>query len=113
MFIKLEVKKFENTTKTYVRIVESYRANGKNKHRAIKSYGALEDHEDQDAFLKFVEEELKHFDQYKDQDITITIKAKDNELNASNNVSYNYGYQYLESIYDFLQIDAFLEQISK
>jgi len=110
MFIKKEIKKFKDTTKTYVRIVESYRANGQNKHRAIKSYGALEDQEHPEIFLRQVEADLKRLDQHKDQDIKIIIKAKENELNASNNVSYNYGYQYLESIYDFLQIDAFLEK---
>lgn len=109
MFIKKEVKKFKGTTKTYIRIVESYREDGINKHRAIKSYGALEDQSHPEQFLKQVEADLYLLDQRKDQDITITIKAKDNTLNALNNISYNYGYKYLESVYDFLQIDAFLD----
>jgi hypothetical protein len=34
VFIKKEVKKSKSGKKTYIRIVESYRANGKNKHRS-------------------------------------------------------------------------------
>ncbi len=109
MFIKKEVKKSQSGTKTYIRIVESYRADGQNKHRAIKSYGALEDQADPELFLKEVEEDLRSLDQYKGQDMTLTIKAKDNRLNAVNNVSYNYGYTYLERIFDYLEIDSFLD----
>ena len=109
VFIKKEVKKSKSGKKTYVRIVESYRDDGKNKHRAIKSYGALEDQADPDLFLKRIEEDLASLDKHKGQDLVLTIKAEDNRLNAKNNVAHNYGYTYLERIYDHLEIDGFLD----
>lgn len=108
MFIKKERKQYNGVTKTYIRIVESYRDNGKNKHRAIKSYGFLEEQPDPEHFMAMVKKEMMSLGKSKEQDITITIKAKDNILNGESNISHNYGYKYLESIFDFLDIDSFL-----
>jgi transposase len=109
VFIKKEVKKSKSGKKTYIRIVESYRDGGKNKHRPVKSYGALEDQADPELFLKRVEEDLIELEENKGQDLVLTIKAEDNRLNAKNNVAHNYGHTYLERIYDYLEIGGFLD----
>ena len=108
MFIKKEHKKTKTGTKTYIRIVESFRDDGVSKHRPIKNYGYLEDQEDPKAFMEMVNRELRVLDKHKDNDITIKIKSKDNLLNGPINIAYHYGYRYLESIYDYLKIDEFL-----
>jgi len=110
MFIKKERKVYKDGPKTFIRIVEGYREDGKVKQRSIKSYGFLEDQENPEAFLAMVAEEMKTMGYHRDQDINMKIKAKDNQLNGENNIRYNYGYKYLESIYDFLDIDTFLNQ---
>ena len=112
MFIKKEIKTNKKGTRTYIRIVESYRDGGISKQRAIKNYGYLEDQEDPKEFMKMVESELKELDKHKGNDITIKINSKDNLLNGPNNIAYHYGYRYLESVYDYLKIDNF-EQLSK
>ena len=78
MFIKKEHKKTKTGTKTYIRIVESFRDDGVSKHRPIKNYGYLEDQEDPKAFMEMVNRELRVLDKHKDNDITIKIKSKDN-----------------------------------
>lgn len=110
MFIKYETKKYKGKIKTYVRIVESYREGGVSKHRPIKAYGYLEDQVNQAEFIKKVNEELKILEQEAETSITLTIKAKENDINGLNNIVYNYGYKYLESIYNFLKIDEFLNK---
>lgn len=109
MFIKKERKQYNGVTKTYIRVVESYREDGKNKHRAIKNYGFLEDQANPNQFLEMVKAEMMSLGKHKDQDVTITVKAKNNLLNGENNTSYNYGYKYLETIFDFLGIETFLD----
>jgi len=108
MFLKKECKKTKTGMKTYIRIVESFRDDGVSKHRPIKNYGYLEDQEDPKAFMEMVNRELRVLDKHKDNDITIKIKSKDNLLNGPINIAYHYGYRYLESIYDYLKIDEFL-----
>lgn len=113
MFIKKEIKTNKKGTRTYIRIVESYRDGGISKQRAIKNYGYLEDQEDPKEFMKMVESELKELDKHKGNDITIKINSKDNLLNGPNNIAYHYGYRYLESVYDYLKIDNFLNNYQK
>jgi transposase len=109
MFIKKERKKYKDGVKTFIRVVEGFREDGKVKQRSIKSYGFLEDQPNPEAFLEWVKADMATMGYHKDQDITITIKAKDNQINGGNNIGYNYGYKYIESIYDFLDIDTFLD----
>jgi transposase len=107
MFIKYEKKKDKDgNPRTFVRVVEGYRKNGKIYQRSIKSYGFLEEQPDKDLFIKTIKEEIEKM---KKEDVVITIKAEENHNSAECNRSYNYGYKYLEAIYDFLDIDTFID----
>ncbi len=92
-----------NVIKTQVRVVEGYRdKSGKMKQRTIKSFGYLEEHSDQDAFIK----EVKSFDdefKRRKKKVHHSIKSRfDEDIHS---LPYNYGYKYLESIYDSLQLN--------
>lgn len=104
--IRLDKHTFKNgVVKTQVRVVEGYRDKDKKmKQRTIKNFGYLEAQIDQDAFLK----EVKVFDEeFKKRKKTPahSIKVPFDMDNTS--LPFNYGYIYLESIYNALKLDEF------
>lgn len=112
MIRKDKVKFKDGTTKTHVRVVKSFRPGPKQspKQTTIKSFGYLEDHENREAFL----DEVKRFDdaqklntKKKQLMISVPLNRKNND---TFNWKYNYGYKFLESIYDFLGIREFFEK---
>lgn len=105
--IRKDVKKYKSGTKTHIRVVEGYRdENGKVKQRTIKSFGFLEDQKDPEAFLKIVEAyDEDYFLRKKDR--KDAFKRKFNEVIS--NKPFNYGYRFLESIYEKLDIDSFFK----
>lgn len=90
--------------KTYVRVVESYRpAPGKPpKQRTLKSFGYLEDQDDPEAFMREVEAY--------DADQSNREQISSNKMYSGQNRLYNYGYKYLESVYNLLGISDFIQQ---
>ena len=99
--------------KTQIRVVESYRpGTGMNpKQRTIKDFGCLEDQVDPIAFMKEVEEFNKT---YKEQNAPLRIEAAGTEqMYGENNRKYNYGYKYLEAVYDILSIDGYINEHMK
>lgn len=108
MFIKYEKKtnKKTNEVKTFIRIVEGYRADGTIKQRPIKSFGYLEDQPNKEEFLKLVNEELNNLNNQKKD----TTNNSDNKRKSIYNIPYNYGYAYLNAVYSFLNIDSFIEK---
>ncbi len=109
--IRKDKHKFaDGTFKTQIRVTEGYRdENKKSKQKTIKSFGYLEDQSDPVAFMKKVEEfDLEH---KKDKRIVLNeVKTKPfYEDNASN--SYNFGYKFIESIYDYLELDKLFNKI--
>jgi len=99
--------------KTFVSIVEGYRpARGAApKQRMIKSFGYLEDQADPIAFMKEVEGFNKT---YKEQNAPLRIEAAGTEqMYSENNRKYNYGYKYLEAVYDMLGIDGYINEHMK
>lgn len=95
--------------KTHIRVVEGYYdENGKVKQRTIKSFGYLEDQEDPKSFLEKVQAFNDNF--LKDKKI-----KKDSFSKFFNedkyNVPYNYGYKFLESVYDSLELDKFFNNL--
>lgn len=89
--------------KTQIRVVEGYRDEaGKMKQRTIKDFGYLENASNQKEFL----EQVKEFDEeYKRRKKKVyhSINVKfDQDINS---LSYNYGYKYLEAIYDSMKLD--------
>lgn len=112
MFIRQEKKiAADGNTRTYISIIDGYRdSSGQVRQRRIKSYGYLEEHENPDAFLAMVAAELEVFEAEQDNNIQINITRDENRNNAEINKSYNYGYRYLDAIYERLDIASFMHK---
>ena len=109
MISKHKIKFKNGTVKTQIRVVEGYRPypGASPKQRQIKNFGYLEDWDDQDELWRQVNEcndELKN----NKETIIATLKAKGSVEDCK---LYNYGYRYLESIYDFLELDKFFKKV--
>lgn len=108
--IRKDKKTFKDgSVKTQIRVTEGYRPypNASPKQRTIKSFGYLEDQDDQEAFWKEVNacnESLKH-----NRDLRIEIPVSE-KMYSENNRLLNYGYKFPESVYRLLGIGAFFEQ---
>lgn len=115
MFIKYEKRKDKDGNPlTYVSVVDGYRdTDGSVKQRRVKSYGALEKQDDKESFIKMIEEEIIEFEKEANSTVTIKLTEEENKNNATHNISYNYGYKYLESIYDTLKIDDYFNDFQK
>lgn len=105
------IRKDKRTTKsglvrTQVRVMEAYRPKlGANpKQRTIKNFGYQEDHEDQEKFMKEVEEFNQSF---KTMDNILASKVL---MYSEENRKLNYGYHFLEIVYETLGIDEFINQ---
>lgn len=108
--IKKDKIKFKNgNIKTQIRVVEGYRPGPgmPPKQRTIKSFGYLEDNQDQEAFLEMVQEFDKNHRKESIRRIEVPQNAK---MYSKENRCFNYGYKFLESIYDQLGIGLFIEQ---
>jgi len=99
--------------KTHVRVVEGYRP-GKGmptKQRTIKSFGYLEDQEDPEAFMAMVEEFNA---KYKAENVPLRIEAAGTaKMYCEENRRQNYGYKFLEAVYDLLDISSFIKDYEK
>ena len=94
----------DGSVKTYIRVTEGYRpAPGKPpKQRTLKSFGYLEDQADPEAFMR----EVKAFDANPDN----REQLNSNKMYSGENRKYNYGYKYLESVYNALEIEGFIKK---
>ena len=102
--IRKDIKALKDgTTKTYIRVMESYRpSSGKeSRQRTLKSFGYLEDQTDQEAFMR----EVEAFD----ADPGNRERISSNKMYSGQNRKYNYGYKYLESVYSQLEIADFIK----
>lgn len=105
--IRKDVKMCDSGKRTHIRVVEGYRdEEGKVKQRTIKSFGFLEDQPDQELFLAKVKEFDDNFFLSK-KDKKDSFKRTFNQ--SISNKPYNYGYRFLEAIYDSLKIDEFFK----
>jgi len=93
----------DGSVKTYIRVVESYRPGPglKPKQRTLKSFGYLEDQPDPEAFLR----EVEAFD----QDPTQRQQVSSLRMYSGNNHRMNYGYKFLEAVYNGLGIPGFIQ----
>lgn len=109
--IKKDKHVFKYGTRTQIRVIEGYRPypGASVKHRTIKNFGYLEDQEDPVAFMKEVEE----FDRQYKASKKITITHPTNVLfhEDTSSIPYNYGYKFLEVIYDALKIEDFFNTV--
>jgi transposase len=104
MFIRLSKGNTAKFTKVY--LVEGYRdENGKSKQRIIHSYGNLEELELEDPnILAKLRLEAKNI---KKNEVKITLNLSN--PNTTSTKDKNYGYFFLESIYNDLAITDFIE----
>ena len=95
-------------TRTQILVVEAYRPGGgaDPKQRTIKNFGYLEDQDNQEEFMKMVMEFNATFKNESDNLISKT------PMYSEENRKLNYGYRYLESIYDALDIDKFIKDFN-
>lgn len=110
--IRKDKHKFaDGSYKTQIRVTEGYRdsVTGKSKQKTIRSFGYLEDQDDQNSFMKMVidfDNEHK-----KDKRIVLNeIKSKPFYEDDSSTL-YNFGYKYIEAIYNYLELDTFFNSI--
>ena len=106
--IKINKVKRRGQILTWVGVVEGYRpsSGAPPKQRTIKSFGYLEDQTDPVAFMAEVEEFNAT---YKDKDVPLRIEAEGTaRMYSQENRKQNYGYKYLEAVYDMLGIDKFI-----
>jgi hypothetical protein len=107
--IKYNKVKRGGRIKTHVLVVEGYRPGPgqATKQRTIKSFGYLEEQEDRESFMREVEE------------FNATCRAGNAPMRieasgaatmySDENRRLNYGYRYLEAVYDSLGIDGFID----
>ena len=110
--IRKDKHKFaDGSFKTQIRVTEGYRdpLTGKPKQKTIKSFGYLEDNEDQEAFLKMVREFDMNFK--KNKSIVINETPTTPFYDDTSSDLYNFGYRFLEVIYDTLKIDDVINNI--
>lgn len=113
MIKKDKIKFADGTYKTQIRVVRSFRPGpGLNpKQETVKSFGYLEDQVNQEVFMKEVEEFNSSITKGdKKKNIIISI-PRDTKNNAILNKKYNYGYRFLESIYEKLEINKFFDSV--
>jgi len=110
--IRKDPKKRGGVMKTHVRVVEGYRPGPgmPTKQRTIRSFGYLEDQEDPEAFMTMV----KKFNSSFKNDVSLRIEVASNMLMyCKENRRQNYGYKFLEAVYDMLKIDSFIDDFKK
>jgi len=99
--------------KTHIRVVEGYRPGPgmPPKQRTIRSFGYLEDQENPEAFM----EEVRRFNaNYRAENVPLRIEAAGTaKMYCEENRRQNYGYKFLESVYDLLEIDSFIKDYER
>ena len=110
--IRKDPKMRGGVMKTHVRVVEGYRPGPgmPTKQRTIRSFGYLEDQEDPEAFMAMVKEFNANFK----EDVPLRIEVASNMLMyCRENRRQNYGYKFLEAVYNLLEINSFIKNYEK
>jgi len=111
--IKKDKVNRKGNVKTWVSVVEGYRPapGAPPKQRTIKSFGYLEDQEDPEAFMTMVEEFNAN---YRNENVALRIDADGTKrMYCEENRRQNYGYKFLEAVYNLLEIDSFVKGYEK
>lgn len=97
----------DGSIKTYIRVVEGYRPSpGQSpKQRTLKSFGYLEDQADPQAFLREVEAY--------DADPANRGQVSSKKMYNGSNRRLNYGYKFLEAVYESLGISEMIHEYEK
>lgn len=109
MQIKLDKHKRKNGIRTQIRLVEGYRpAPGASpKQRLVENLGYLEDKENPELFLAELRARVAEMNQSPSTTLNIDLDMKNRD---KRNVSQNYGYIFIEKIYNLLRIPQFFVQ---
>lgn len=112
--IKIDKRKnADGTLRTQVRVVEGYRPGPgmPTKQRTIRDFGYLEDQDNPDAFMA----KIQAFNaNYRAENVPLRIEATGTaRMYSETNRRQNYGYRFLEAVYDLLGIDSFIERYEK
>jgi transposase len=103
----------DGTPRTQVRVVEGYRPGPgmPTKQRTIRDFGYLEDQEDPEAFMA----KVKEFDaNYRAENVPLRIEAPGTaRMYCAENRRQNYGYKFLEAVYNLLEINSFIKDFEK
>lgn len=103
----------DGTPRTQVRVVEGYRPGPgmPTKQRTIRDFGYLEDQEDPEAFMA----KVKEFNvNYRAENVPLRIEATGTaRMYCEENRRLNYGYKFLEAVYNLLEIDSFIKGYEK
>jgi transposase len=95
--------------RTQVRVVEGYRPGPgmPTRQRTIRDFGYLEDQDDPEAFMA----KVKEYDaNYRAQNVPLRIEAPGTaSMYSEANRRQNYGYKFLEAVYNLLEIDSFIK----
>lgn len=112
--IKIDKRtKKDGTPRTQVRVVEGYRPGPgmPTRQRTIRDFGYLEDQEDPEAFMAMVKE---FNDGYRAENVPLRIEAAGTaKMYCKENRRQNYGYKFLEAVYDLLEINSFIKGYEK
>lgn len=109
MVKKTKVKFIDGSTKTQIRVVEGVREGKKIIHRHIRGFGYLEDNENQEAFLKMVKEFDENYQHSKK--IQVELDTQESWLDDDDDKISNFGYKFIEAIYNKLDLKAFFDNI--
>jgi len=103
----------DGTPRTQVRVVEGYRPGPgmPTKQRTIRDFGYLEDQENPEAFM----EKVRKFNaNYRKENTPVRIEAPGTaRMYCKENRRQNYGYKFLEVVYNLLEIDSFIKEYEK
>ena len=105
--------KADGTHRTQVRVVEGYRPGPglPTKQRTIADFGCLEDQKDPEAFMAMVKE---FNDNYRSENVPLRIEASGTaRMYSKENRKQNYGYKFLEAVYNMLAINKFIKAYEK
>lgn len=110
--IRKDKHKFaDGSYKTQIRVTEGYRDSktGKVKQKTIKSFGYLEDQPDQISFMA----KVKQFDLdfKKDKRIVLNETKTKPFYEDSSSELQNFGYRFIETIYDSLELDKVFNNV--
>ena len=107
MYIRITKSPTSKNSKVY--LIEGYRdERGKSKQRIVKKYGNLDELEAIDpGILDKLRQEAKEMDL---NEVTVELSLK--QRNGTNGPDLNYGYFFLEALYEQLQVPAFFKNLS-
>ena len=107
MYIRITKSPTSKHSKVY--LIEGYRdERGKSKQRIVKKYGNLDELEAIDpGILDKLRQEAKEMDL---NEVTVELSLK--QRNGTNGPDLNYGYFFLEALYEQIQVPAFFKNLS-